>query len=97
MKRTAKNVVADLTNILKEAIEKHSPIEAGDFVHFQSPDNGEWYIESINKVQATISNSSGEKKVVPVSSLEVIQKKLTDADFHDMPMKNSLQVNHRKF
>ncbi len=92
MSRKTKEIISDLRNILKEAVQAHDSIEKGDFVHYQHPTKGEWHVEAIDGDHAVITDPDGQEMTVPLSTLSVAQKKLTDADFHDMPMENSLDA-----
>ncbi len=90
MSRKTKEIISDLRKVLKEAVHAHDTIEKGDFVHYQHPAKGEWYVEAIDGDHAVITDPDGKEMTIPTSELSIAQKKLTDADFHDIPMENSL-------
>ena len=84
MPRSTKKIVSEIQQVLREAVQPHELIEKGDFVHYQHPSQGEWHVDEIDGAHATITDPDGQEKFVPLSTLSIAQKKLTDADFHDM-------------
>lgn len=92
MSRKINEIVDDVTKVLSEIVAPHSPITKGDFVHYLSPENGEWHVNYIVGDEAFISSPDGNKKNVKTSDLEFAEKKIEDDDFVGMPMENSVDI-----